>query len=202
MDADKIIDKFGSKLIVNDDTFRMGINIKLTDHLAKRFTNKVVLETCTGGGFSTISLAKYSKHVYTFEIDKSRLEDAKENCKRLEIDHKVTFFNTSVFDVFSMDIIREINTAFIDPDWNNLNENYIFRFHKSMTIPPSDEIFNKVMSITKNISLIQPPFIEKKEFESIEDHEFERLYLNNELALYCLHFGELIKIKGDSEYRI
>jgi predicted O-methyltransferase YrrM len=49
----------------------------------------VVLETCTGGGFSTISLAGHAKHVYTVEIDKARMEAAKKNAEIASLEDKV-----------------------------------------------------------------------------------------------------------------
>ena len=39
----------------------MGIDIRITSRIAKRFENRVVLETCTGAGFTTLSLAKAAK---------------------------------------------------------------------------------------------------------------------------------------------
>jgi len=51
----------------------MGIDIRFTDHLALRFDNLTVLETCSGGGFSSISLARYAKHVYSFDMMKVEL---------------------------------------------------------------------------------------------------------------------------------
>ena len=76
MDKNKIYKKFGGHYLADDQTFLMGIDIRFTDHLAYRMKDLIVLETCTGGGFSTISLAKYAKHVYTVEIDRKRISDA------------------------------------------------------------------------------------------------------------------------------
>ncbi|MEN6460926.1 MAG: hypothetical protein ABFC94_06095 [Syntrophomonas sp.] len=64
MDKNMVFNKFGDHYVADDMTFLMGIDLRFTDHLASRMKDCVVLETCTGGGFSTISLAKYTKHVY------------------------------------------------------------------------------------------------------------------------------------------
>ena len=61
MDKEKIINKFGKNYTADDYSYIMGIDIRFTDHLAKRFKNRIVLETCSGAGFTTISLAKYCK---------------------------------------------------------------------------------------------------------------------------------------------
>lgn len=203
MKNEKIINKFGQEFIVDDDTFRLGIDIKFSDHLAKRFINKIVLETCAGGGFTTISLAKYAKHVYSFEIDKKRIEDAEKNCIKAGVSSKVSFINRSIFEI---EMIKKykgiIEAAFIDPDWDNLKEEYQYRFENSMTKPASDELLTFIFNITKNVTLIQPPFIDKKEFKNLPQHEFEELIIENEKALYCLHFGDLIIKKEDSKYCI
>jgi hypothetical protein len=61
MDPIAIRDKFGDNYIADAHTFKMGIDRRFTEHFATRFKNMTVLETCTGAGFSTISLAKYAK---------------------------------------------------------------------------------------------------------------------------------------------
>jgi 16S rRNA G966 N2-methylase RsmD len=202
MKKNDIIEKFGSPLIVNDDTYILGIDVKLSDHLAYRFKDKIVIESCAGGGLTTINLAKYAQHVYTFEIDKNRCMDVKKNCRKMGIDNRVTIFNQSVYEINRMEIKDKINAAFLDPDWNNRIENYKYQFKNSMTQPASDELLKMTMKITKNITLVQPPFIDETEFSGLALHEFEQLYLNNELALYCLHFGTLKRRIGVTEFKV
>jgi hypothetical protein len=50
--------KFGDDYVATDDTFRLGIDTRFTKHFAARFIGRVVLETCTGAGFTTIALAE------------------------------------------------------------------------------------------------------------------------------------------------
>lgn len=116
MNTDKVYSKFGGYYVADEMTFVMGIDIRFTDHLARRMTNRVVLETCTGGGFSTISLAKYAKHVYTVEIDRRRLNDAKKNAQIAGVDKKITFINGDVISKGVSRLLPEIDTAFLDPD--------------------------------------------------------------------------------------
>ncbi len=73
MDKDMIFNKFGEYYFADDMTFLMGIDIRFADHLAFRMKDRIVLETCTGGGFTTIALANYANHVYTVEIDSQRI---------------------------------------------------------------------------------------------------------------------------------
>lgn len=202
MDLEKIKQKFGDLYCVDEDTFRLGINIKFTDHLAQRFRGKMVLETCTGGGFTTLSLAKYANHVFTFEIDKKRMEDAKKNCKKAGLDNKISYFNMDIHMIKEMEIRNVINAAFLDPDWNNVVSNYVYRFQNSMTRPKSDILLREIQEITDNITLIQPPYIDISEFKELREHKLEKLYLDNELALFCLHFGDIKNEVKNTEYSV
>ena len=79
MDSDTIRPKFGADYDANELTFRMGIDVRFANHIADRFTGMVVLETCTGGGFTTIALARKAAHVFTVEIDPARPKEAERN---------------------------------------------------------------------------------------------------------------------------
>ncbi len=202
MDDEIVRLKFGKKYIADDMTFKMGIDIRFTDYLASRFKNMIVLETCAGGGFTTISLAKYAKHVYSFEIDGRRMQDSKKNAEIANIREKVTFINDDILNAKKYDLLKNINSSFIDPDWAITGPDHIYKFINSNTQPPSDLLFSFIYSITKNITLIQPPFIDRSEFSDLPKHEFESLYMNNNLELYCLHFGSLKYENGDTKFSV
>ena len=202
MDNEKIKEKFGKFYLADEYSFIMGIDIRFTEHLAKRFKNKTVLETCTGAGFTTISLAKYAKHVYSVEIDSARLEKAKRNSQMAGYEKNITFINGDSTALEILDSIPDIDSAFIDPDWAVTGDNHIFRFLNSNTKPPSDKLLNLIRKKTPNITLIQPPFIDKEEFKHLPFHECESLFLNGQHELYCLHFGDLLQLQGDSEFYI
>ncbi|MGB5530856.1 MAG: methyltransferase domain-containing protein, partial [Ignavibacteriaceae bacterium] len=166
------------------------------------FKGREVLETCSGGGFTTISLAKYAKHVYSVEIDRSRIETAKKNSQTAGLANKISFINGDVTTTKILELIPNIDAAFIDPDWAITGDNHIFRFLNSNTRPPSDKLLELICGKTLNITLIQPPYIDKAEFKKLPTHEFEILYLKDKPELYCLHFGELALLKGDSRFDI
>jgi len=202
MDKERIIEKFGNNYTADDYSFIMGIDFRFADHLAKRFKDRFVLETCSGAGFTTISLAKYAKHVYSIEIDNSRLETAKKNSQIAGFEKKITFINGDVMINKILDLIPKIDAVFIDPDWAVSGDNHIYRYLNSNTEPPSDKLLNLINKRTSNISLVQPPYIDKEEFAKLPSHECEHLYLNGRHELFCLHFGELALLKGDSRFDI
>ncbi|MEN6390444.1 MAG: rRNA adenine N-6-methyltransferase family protein [Syntrophomonas sp.] len=202
MDKNMVFNKFGDHYVADDMTFLMGIDLRFTDHLACRMKDCVVLETCTGGGFSTISLAKYAKHVYTVEIDSHRLSDAQKNVEIAGLKPKVSFINQDIMCREIEELIPDIDAAFLDPDWAVSGENHQFRFIHSNTRPPSDVLLNMILLRTSNVTLIQPPFISPREFEHLPPHECESLYLNGRHELFCLHFGKLARFIGNSEFRV
>ena len=69
LNPNAIREKFGDDYIADERTFIMGIDQRFTRHFAERFIDLNILETCTGAGFTTISLARTAKHVITVEID-------------------------------------------------------------------------------------------------------------------------------------
>ena len=202
IDQKMVCSKFGQCYLADDMTYLMGIDIRFTDHLALRMKNRVVLETCTGGGFSTISLAKYAKHVFTVEIDSNRMDDAKRNAEIAGVAEKITFINNDVLSEQVYKSLPRIDAAFLDPDWAVSGTDHKYCFLNSNTRPPSDILLDFIFSKTRNITLIQPPFIDPVEFKHLPPHEFKRLYLNGKHELHCLHFGDLARIIGDSEYRV
>ena len=56
MKLEKIYIKFGDNYLADENTFMMGIDFRITSKIAERFKNRTVLETCTGAGFTTISV--------------------------------------------------------------------------------------------------------------------------------------------------
>ena len=108
MNRDAIRSKFGADYCANDRTFRMGLDVRFTDHLADRFKGRVVLETCAGGGFTSIALARKAEYVFSVEIDSERLFDAKRNAALAGFRGNVTFIRADIFDVESTRLIDRL----------------------------------------------------------------------------------------------
>jgi hypothetical protein len=202
MDSRLIIDKFGENYIANEQTYKMGIDYRFTTNIAKRFENKTVLETCTGAGFSTISLARVAKLVITFEIDKNHQLQAKKNLEKAGLTKRVIFKLGDILENKLTNDQPSIEAAFLDPDWAISGPNHIFKFKNSNTKPPADILFENVFEITENIALILPPSIDLNELKSLPEHELQSLYLGDSHELYCLYFGDLAQSSRETELRI
>ncbi len=202
MNPNAIREKFGDDYIADERTFMMGIDQRFTAHFAERFRDHYVLETCTGAGFTTISLAKTAKHVYTVEINKSHQEQAIRNVKKAGLLSHVSFIHGNILDQGLLNNLPPVDSAFIDPDWAVTGPDHVYRFIQSNTQPPADTLLNKIFEITENAAIVLPPFLNVKEFSSLPEHERERLYLGENHELFCLYFGKLIKSIGETEFRV
>ncbi|MCP4348249.1 MAG: hypothetical protein GY795_22405 [Desulfobacterales bacterium] len=202
MNSNDIQKKFGNSYIADDYTFIMGIDLRFTTHFAERFINLNVLETCTGAGFTTISLAKTAKHVFTVEINKSHQEQAVNNVQKAGLLPNVSFIHGNILDQNIMDNLPPTDAAFIDPDWAATGPDHVYRFINSNTQPPADIVLSTMLDITGNVAIVLPPFINVQEFDNLPDHERESLYLDDNHELYCLYFGELMKAPGETEFHV
>ena len=191
MDSKAIREKFGDDFIADEKTFIMGIDRRFTTHFAERLRGRVVLETCTGAGFTTISLAKTAMHVFSVEIDLPHQDQAIKNVKKAGLFSHVCFILGDILDRNLIERLPAVDAAFIDPDWAVTGPDHEYRFIRSNTKPPADRLLNKIFEMTGNVALVLPPYIDEQEFAGLPEHELEALYLGESHELYCLYFGEL-----------
>lgn len=201
MKTTDIRDKFGDDYLATERTFRLGIDIRLTRCIAQRFQGRTVLETCTGGGFTTIALAEVAAHVVTIEIDPEHLAQARANVARTGVQDKVTFVAGDALSDELLGSIQGIDAAFLDPDWAVTGPEHVYRFRHSNMRPPADTLLEKALRMTEHVALILPPTIDLREIEDLPPHELQTIYLGNSHALYCLYFGALALTRGASELR-
>ena len=202
MNITAIREKFGDDYWADEYTFIMGIDQRFTDHFAERFIGLKVLETCTGGGFTTISLARTAKHVFTVEVDQFRQGKAIENIQKAGISSSVSFICGSILDPEILRKIPKIEAAFIDPDWAVTGPDHVYRFIQSNTRPPADIALKSMLKLTENVAIVLPPFVDIKEFNDLPEHEREKLYLGESHELFCLYFGKLKRLVGETEFYV
>lgn len=197
-----IREKFGDGYMADERTFIMGIDQRFTKHFAERFIDLNVLETCTGAGFTTISIARTAKHVFTVEIDEANQKKAISNIEKAGLTSKVTFIFGSILESETLKKLPTVDAVFIDPDWAVTGPDHEYRFQRSNTQPPADLVLRNMLKITDNVAIVLPPFIMVKEFEGLPKHEREKLYLGESHELYCLYFGELKRFVGETEFHV
>ena len=199
---DAIREKFGDNYVADERTFVMGIDHRFTRHFADRFRDRTVLETCTGAGFTTMSLAREAKHVFTVEIDQAVQKKAIVNVEKAGLSSHVTFMRGSILAKEVLKELPAIDAVFIDPDWAATGPDHEYRFRRSNTQPPADVVLEEMLKITDNVAIVLPPFIRTEEFTGLPDHERESLFMGRNHELFCLYFGDLRNLTGESNFSI
>ena len=199
MDAEAIRAKFGGDYTADERTFVMGIDCRLASHIAGRFQNLTVLETCTGAGFTTVALAQVAKHVVTVEINPAHQDQARHNVTFAGLADRVTFVAGDILDKGVWKGLPALDAAFLDPDWAITSPEHVHRFKRSTTRPPADALLSRVLQWTASAAIVFPPQIDVREFISLPAHERETLRLDGSHELYCLYFGSLARARGNTE---
>ena len=194
--------KFGDHYTADLRTFTMGIDQRFTAHFAERVRGKTVLETCTGGGFSTIALARTARQVHSVEIDPIIQAQARQNVERAGLLDRVSFIPGDVMNKQLLRWLPPMGAAFLDPDWAVSGPGHRYRFHQSNTEPPADRLLETVFSITGNVALVLPPLVDTWELEGLPAHEIQRLFLDESHELFCLYFGDLAAATGETELHV
>ncbi|MHC4476203.1 MAG: O-methyltransferase [Planctomycetota bacterium] len=202
MNSQAIREKFGDDYIANERTFIMGINHRFTVHIAERFRDLKVLETCTGAGFTTISLARVAAHVITVEINPAYQSQARKNVEKAGLINRVTFLTGDILDEGLLDELPLVDAAFLDTDWAVTGPDHVYRFIRSNTQPPADALLERILRITMNVAIVLPPFLDIRELEKLPLNERQKFYIGKNHELYCLYFGNLIAALGDTEFRV
>lgn len=202
MNPSDIREKFGDDYLADEYSFIMGIDQRFTMHFAQRFTGLNVLETCTGAGFTTISLARAARHVYTVETDTCRQDKAVSNIGRAGLSSKVSFVQGSILDPDVVKKIPPVDAVFIDPDWAVTGPDHVYRFNRSNTRPPADTVLSNMLEITGHVAIVLPPFVNTREFDTLPAHERESLFMGDSHELFCLYFGKLRQQTGPTEFRV
>lgn len=197
-----IREKFGDDYVADKRTFIMGIDQCFTKHFAERFIDLTVLETCTGAGFTTLSLARTAKHVYTVENDEENQKKAINNIEKAGLSSNVTFIFGSILEPEILKGLPMVDAVFIDPDWAVTGPDHEYLFQQSNTQPPADVVLGNMLKITDNVAIVLPPFIKTEEFEGLPKHECEKLYLGESHELYCLYFGKLKRLVSETEFHV
>ncbi len=202
MDSNAIRAKFGGDYIANERTFIMGIDQRFTAHFAERFRDLIVLETCTGAGFSTLALARAAKRVVSVELDPSHQRQAIHNVAQAGLSSRVSFIRGDILDPNLLGELPPVDAAFIDPDWAVTGPDHVYRFVQSNTRPPADILLSKIFERTDNVAIVLPPLLDVEELCGLPRHERERLYLGDSHELFCLYFGRLLLVSGETEFRV
>ena len=149
---------------------------EIADSNARKTNARTVVDGFCGIGGNTIGFAKYADHVYAIELDRGRIEMAKNNLKVYGLDHKVTFIEG---DFFTEAPKLRAEAVFIAPPWGGPNYAQKETFTLNDFNPSGKDIlelafkhFSKVVfQVPRNFNLSQLAQF-GKEFV-VDDEKFE-----------------------------
>ena len=177
----------------------MGIDYRLASHIVERFGSLTVLESCTGGGFTTIALARVAKHVITVEVNPAHQDQARHNVAIAGLTDRVTFVTGDILDENVWNRFPAFDAAFLDPDWAITGPEHVHRLKRSTMRPPADALLERVFQTTGAAAIVLPPQMDVGEFNWLPPHERQKLFLERSHELYCLYFGALARATGETE---
>lgn len=148
------------------------------DH-AKRLKNKIILDAfgCVGG--NAIAFAQFCKKVYMIELDKNRIEMAKNNAQVYGVEDKIEFIQGDYFEEAPK---VKADVVYLDPPWGGPEYKNIKEFKLDHFSPNGHKILDfafkcfpqVVIRIPRNFDLNELKKYDR-EFEIVDDYMGEKL---------------------------
>lgn len=178
--------RFGEKgiharLFLNSGDLRFSTPKIVADYRSERLKCNAIADLGCGTGMQSFSFAKKCRKVYAVEIDKRKIEYAKENSRILGIKN-IEFIHGDMLDEKIIKKIKGADIFFCDPS-RLASETE----RKLETITPDPNILLK--NYPKNIAIEFPPQIQNIDF----DCEREYLSVKGLVNRLVLYFGGLKK---------
>lgn len=164
------------------DDLRWATNEVVAEYRAKKLKCDVITDIGCGIGFQSFSFAKYCKKVYAIEINKSKIEKAKINAKKLGINN-IIFITGDALDDKIINQVKDSEIIFCDTDRPETEKERNIESIK----PNIKKLLEKYKKITDKIAIEFPPQIK----EIPLDCEKEYVSLNGKLNRLTLYFGKL-----------
>ncbi len=156
-------------------------------HHAKRFKDQVIVDGfgCVGG--NAIAFAQFARKVYMIEIDKDRLEMAKNNAEIYGVKDKIQFIHGDYFEEVPN---ISADSIFVDPPWGGPGYEKINKFKLDNFSPNGEKVLDLafkhfpqiLMRIPKNFDFDELQKYNRK-YDAIED------FINDKLVTRSVYFN-------------
>ncbi len=181
----------GYKLMITQDDLRYSTPQLVGDYRAERIRKTLgsvkIVDLFSGVGLQTISFARQLKHVLSVEIDERKVSFSERNFKLFDL-RNVDLIRGDVFSEEVVNKIREFSPSVIfadperKPEGNREDEeDLIVKIYKTFS------------SISKNLIIEIPPYMDINNLREKIPSQFEAEYLSidGNLRRLTLYFGEL-----------
>ena len=181
-----LFSKFDEGIQVDEEAlFSITPEKNAIDH-AKKIKDKVVLDAfgCVGG--NAIAFAQFCKKVYMIELDKNRLEMAKNNARVYGVENKIEFI---LGDFFVEAPNVKADVVYLDPPWGGPEYKSLEKFKLENFSPNGHQILDLAFKYFPEVVLRIPRNFDLDELNKF-DREFEVVddYLEDKLVTKTVYF--------------
>ncbi|MGM0770623.1 MAG: methyltransferase domain-containing protein, partial [Halobacteriota archaeon] len=176
--------KFDNRIKADDDGLRFATPEVVASYRARRLKCKTIADISCGIGGQTIFFAKECEKVYAIEIDPVKIEFARKNCKRYNLDN-VEFICGDALSEEVIEQVPKIDVLFSDPARPPAEDKRLITSLK----PGIPEVLSAYGEKTNNFAFEVPPQMTPDRITF--DCEKEYLSLNGQLNRLNLYFGDI-----------
>lgn len=182
-----------------------------SEHTAKRILDKMgkvdVFEICSGVGGTSIFLAKYLSHIYSLDINESRIKAAEINAKTFGVSDKITFIQGDALDesIIKQMKSKKIDVVVSDVEWRSDLSSSLSETTPdiSKTIPSTPILYEKITRLlTKNIVMHMAANTDKTQLMCLGQCEIEEMVYKGQVKFINVYFGALIDKVGVTRFEM
>ena len=153
------------KLIFTSEDLRWATPEIVAEYRATRLKCKTIVDIGCGIGFQSFAFAKQCQKVYAIEIDKNKIEKAKNNAAILGIKN-IEFIQANALNDALILTLNGVDIVFCDP------ERLATETERSTdTIKPNiTQLLGKYSKLTQNIAIEFPPQIKTVPFDAEQEY--------------------------------
>ncbi len=182
-------DKFSRPYVLDINSGRLATHELVADYHARRLkTNKIVDLGC-GVGIQLISFARYSRFALGVELDKDRVDMAKQNIEIAGVNN-AQVINADIFSKEVKDKLGDFDIAFSDParpysvDVRTLDS----------CKPDPRQVLKFYSDVGIDFAFDIPPQIRRERVDIEMKKEFEYISLRGSLNRLTLYLGDLAEV--------
>ena len=205
--------RFSTKLpIVGDEEGVLLTSYQsASEHTAKRIFEKLgkvnIFEVCGGVGGTTVFLAKRFPHIYSLDINPTRIKAAKINAETFEVLDKITFIRGDALDdeIIKQMKSKDIGAVVSDVEWREDLSHSLAQTTPDInkTIPNTPDLYKKLATIlTNNISMHMAANTDKDQLRELGKCEIEEMTYKGSVKFINVYFGGLINKVGTTQFQM
>lgn len=155
--------------------------------IADEIRGQVVVDALCGVGGITIALALSGHDVIAVDIDRNKLNMARNNAEIYGISERVQYIHANIFDV-----LKEVKAdcIILDPEWGgpNYKEKEHIRFCDFR--PDGRSLLKASLKVTENVVLCAPTNFDFKELDNLsKQFETKKWTMWGRIICYTIKFG-------------